>query len=350
MSGRKQHFIPRLLLREFGTPTKTTVQVKVFRADEKPFTTAVEGVGAERDFYSTLSDDDASEPTLDDKITEHERVLRSQLQYLLELDNASGADPEMAAAFVVHLITRNDHFRRAATAAAQALFQRMQDNLSNEDVARRMFGIHGTRAAGPLKKAISNSLDERPEWEAQTGLNREQLEELIFSFAKSNFSQLHEEVAGSAKVALKNMMAELAKVGAEAQRNALDRELIPPLRVEQLRHHTWKVLDSPESLILPDCIAISTGSSRKRFPLMMADEETDLIWLPVSKARLIVGAKGQQFPKVDFKYLNRQMAQCSWDFFVCDAEAEVPESLVKQVRKRMNAIIADLVSSALAEE
>lgn len=58
MSGRKQHFFPRNLLRRFGRASKDTkVQVVLYTYERGIFIAAADGVAAERQFYSELDVD-----------------------------------------------------------------------------------------------------------------------------------------------------------------------------------------------------------------------------------------------------------------------------------------------------
>ena len=68
MAGRKQHFIQRLLLKgfAFNAPNGTN-RVWVYPKEGKIFPSALEGYGAERDFYGR-----PGESKLDDGISEQE--------------------------------------------------------------------------------------------------------------------------------------------------------------------------------------------------------------------------------------------------------------------------------------
>lgn len=55
MSGSKQHYIPEFFLRGFGKQGRgKSIQVTVYTKDRRVFTTATDGVAAQRYFYSEL--------------------------------------------------------------------------------------------------------------------------------------------------------------------------------------------------------------------------------------------------------------------------------------------------------
>ncbi len=349
MSGRKQHFIPQMILRGFGTATKKSVQVRVHRFDRSPFLTAVDGVGAEREFYSTVSADDSLE-TLDDQITAYENELAAQLKYLMSLVDGSTADAWVASEFVVHLTTRNDHFRRAMTAAGGSLFEIFAERLSGEESARRLLGISLRKPSKQFKETMKSALDERPELLGLTGLSRGQLEDFLTQHLVQSFSKVHAEMVGPAKTAFDKVATELGQIGADAQRAALLRELVPKLRVQKLTDYKWKVADSKTDLILPDCIGVASARGGTKVPLMLAEESlTEAIYVPLTKRRLLIGSRSDGPTKVDTKYLNRHFARCSWDFFVSDVSSDIPTNLCAQIRKNTSKILDDLISSTFDE-
>lgn len=344
MSGRKQHFIPKKFLRGFGTPTRKSFQVKVHRFDSKPFVRLIDEVGAESEFYSQLSDNSDSK-TLDDKITEYENEFYEHLDYLRDLDWNAVADPRVASEFVVHLATRNDHFRRATTAAAQEFFGTLTTKLRSESSARQLLGVSSEKPGRLFQETLAKELDKRPELAATTGLGREQLERMLSRQIAENFSEYHSNLAGPLKDAFAEVSGELREIGATAQRDALERELVPKLRVEKLARHTWTILQSETDLILPDCVAISAARGGMKVPLMLAeDTQIDEILIPLEKNRLMQGTSSSFKSKVDTKYINRHFSRCSWDFFVSDIEADT-RKFQSQIRKNVRKVIENLTTS-----
>lgn len=315
MAGRKQHFLPQMVLRGFGTAKRKSVQVKVHRFDCEPFLTAVDGVGAEREFYSPISAGDTFE-TLDERITVYENELAEHLKYLLKLESGSAAEPTIASQFVVHLVTRNDHFRQATTFAAKTLFGTFTDKLSSVESARHLLGISRQKPSRKFQETMENAVDERPELLSLTGLSRSQLVYLLTQYTVQNFSKFHSELVGPARMAFDNIATGLNQIVADAQRGALERELVPKLHVEKLANYTWTVVDSKTDLILPDCIGISSVRKGIKVPLMLTeDSQTESIFVPLTKRKLIIASRSVESQKVDTKYLNRHFAKCSWDFF-----------------------------------
>lgn len=110
MSGRKQHYIPRCLLKAFAIPGKgKTKRVWVFKKDRSAYISSIIDVGAERHFYSKLPEDAC--PTLDDQITFYENDLSRQLALIREWPAPDAVDATVAAELVTHLAIRAAHLR-----------------------------------------------------------------------------------------------------------------------------------------------------------------------------------------------------------------------------------------------
>lgn len=347
MAGRKQHFIPQMLLRSFGSPSGKSTQVQVCRHGKQTFIAATDGVAAEREFYSQLSAE-GEQKTLDDHITDYEGAFSDKLRSLQALPHGAGADPLIAAEFATHLVTRNDHFRRSITAAAESLFEALIQGFSNETMARRLLGVSAENPGRQLLEAIDEAVEKRPELQVATGLSKAELRTWALRKLEKDFSDFHDQMDELTLNTFSKLTSDLPRIAGEAQRNALEKELIPNLRVTSLAKFHWTVLHSSTELILPDCVAIARTREGKRIPLILSgDEDTQSIFLPISKSRLLLAECTPYRSKVDLKYLNKHLARCAWDFFVASVDISL-SGLSSQTRKATLAWIEEMVSSTLA--
>jgi hypothetical protein len=109
MSGRKQHYIPQFAMRGFAAKGRGKHKlVKVYKRD-RTFLSSTEGIGAEREFYSKLSDDPYD--TLDDIITDAESEYAEIHQSLLNADQGNALDSTSIARLVCHLSVRGNNLR-----------------------------------------------------------------------------------------------------------------------------------------------------------------------------------------------------------------------------------------------
>lgn len=109
MSGRKQHFIPRVLLRGFAREIRGTERVWVRHRERGAFESNVLDVAASRDFYSAPAGDAVS-LTLDDRITDYENQLAEALGRLRTAPEGP-VDTGLATEVVSHLFFRTEAIR-----------------------------------------------------------------------------------------------------------------------------------------------------------------------------------------------------------------------------------------------
>src|SRR5205085_12024747 len=113
MAGRKQHHIPRLLLRGFIAPEFAPAQrVWLFRRNKAGIVVNIRDAAAQRNFYSAAKADVADPQTLDDVITDYESiVLAPIIARFRACQNGQKVPSDQAAEAVVHLIVRAAHIR-----------------------------------------------------------------------------------------------------------------------------------------------------------------------------------------------------------------------------------------------
>ncbi len=349
MSGRKQHFIPQSLLRGFGTQKGKKTYVVAYTYDRGIFAPPTDGIGAERSFYSKLDVEGTTE-TLDDKITDYEQQVPAVLEELRQV--SPKADPALAAELVTHLTVRNDHFRKATSTGGADLIEGMTEVLSNEASARVLMGISGDRPSELFAAELPKLWEQFGPMFGPMGITQAQFNEFAFQAMKANFSTFHAEMAGPLRDAFGGLVEKIPGVAANAQRRALTENLTPPKRVVRLAKFRWQTIETAESVVLPDCVAVGVDAESGILPLMLADlDKTDTIYMPLASNRLLLGSlyEAQEVPQ----NVNEVFASCSWDFFVArdrTPELEAYRILLRTTSDRfMSGTVRDVISESLAK-
>lgn len=347
MSGRKQHFIPQSLLRGFGRQIKKSkIRVVAYTYDRGVFAVATDGVGAERDFYSALSLEPGVD-TLDDKITAYEASLADVLASLRETPHNGAADTRVSAELVTHLVVRNDHFRKAASSAASALFDGFGGLLGKESSARTLLGVANDRPSALFREQSNEFWDEYEPLLKAVGLSKAQFEQLSFQAIKSSFGTFHSQISGPLESMFANIVAQTPQVAAKAQRRSLEEALSPPVRAEKLIALTWRIIHATEPLILPDCVAVGIRATGESLPLVFADmNEVAAVCMPLSADRLLVGSRDAVFEPSP---VNEASAICSWDFFVAREQSNELDLLQTKLRIGVTQFFEDTVKTVLDE-
>lgn len=347
MSGRKQHFIPQSLLKGFGVPRGKMTHVVAYTHDRGIFTAATDGIGAERNFYSELDVEGATE-TLDDRITDYEQPFVDILATLRGMPDGGVADTSMAATFVTHLAVRNDHFRKAIAAGSQTLLQGMAGALDDPVAAQTMLGLAGDTPSALFAGELATMLERYKDELATLGLPKAELEALIFQLVKRQFPTFFAGLSGPLAATFATMIGQLPDVAANAQKKSLDQELSPPIRVERLSLLTWRVRHPETALVLPDCVSIGLDENGAAYPHMLADlDRTAHIVMPLSTDRLLVGSRADTAPQI--ANFNPVFAACSWDFYVARDRHPAGEEWRGMLRTRASQILDETVEEVLGD-
>lgn len=312
MAGRKQHFIPQRLLREFAAvelPGKKP-KVWVFPRSAEAFRCATDGAAAQRHFYSELSGHGG--PTLDDKITAYEQELSPAYEHLQALSVGEAASAPIVAEFVTHLTIRNAHVRDVFRLAVGGLAEGALEMFTDPAWVSEAMGL--SAEGGAFDRAIDDALATHPQLKGQSAAL---LRPMLRSIAKKELPNLTASMATAFGEAFGGL-GDPAELIREKHNELLTEELSPPVRRAFLERLAWRVVAAPaEGSILPDCVAVWRTTAGKSLPfLLMAKEDTPVaVIVPVSSDRVLVGAPDDRpTPRLD--HLNRELAGASQNFFV----------------------------------
>lgn len=343
MAGRKQHYIPQSVLRGFGTPRSgKKVQVVVYDGTRGIFPAATDGVAAERYFYSEL-DVEGDEPTLDDRITDHEGQMAEVVQGLREASHVQVGARE-AAELVTHLSVRNAHLRASFRSATEGLVGQAEALFTDRGRSRAAFGLDEVSPKGIAAEELNKMWAKLgPQAEAR-GISKE----LIFEMMKVQFESNFSEISGMASQVLGKMKEGLGDAAEAGHLRALNQSLAPEARIEVLQKLCWTVECAPEQgAVLPDCVVVAETSEGPA-PLMYCKSDDVLgVYMPLSHDRILLGSKGSIGALPDM--INDVSASCSWDFFVARDRTEALEALVPSIRSRTSHLTEEAIEEALKE-
>ena len=343
MSGRKQHYIPQVLLRGFGNARRGKTYVTVFKRGAPTFEVPTEGIAAEREFYSKVSNG-RELPSLDDKITLYENDIATKLRTFREMRLGDAIDGAIAGEIVAHLTIRNAHMRASSSEMAVRLVDEIIDVFTDEARTRRAMGIGPTEFNGPALERIEELWSENQSAFTNMGLTRESFSRVAFEIVSPQFEDNFKAFASVVSAEFGRLAPRLATIGAEAQLAALERGMAPAKSVEVLSKLLWRVRGAPEEgLILPDCVAVSVGVNWSR-PLSISSLPTDgCVVFPISTRRMLVA--NSEGNAIDISNINRILAECSSEYFVANRRSEIFENLKSLISVAKNEAIGELLNS-----
>lgn len=347
MSGRKQHFIPQLVLRGFAAANgRKSTQVYVFPKDRQPYLTATDRAAARRDFYSSPSDDES----LDDKITYYEStVLTPAIGALREVEPGP-IDSDAAAAVVVHLSFRSAFLRGSVSTAAKELLNEMLRVLGSEEETRSLLGLDSLSPDSMMVKGIDEELHTMFSEKAGDA-EHAFLAKLVHFRGREKFAQMHSDFANNASGIFEALQERLPQASENAHGRALERSLVPQKRVDRLKAMTWTLVEAPQGahFVLPDCLAVGskTNDFRELEPYaLLGDEELSAVVMPLSANKVLVGSNGET--RLDATALNEHFARCSNDFFISSRDDAETQGAATLIGTSVMKFVGDLVNEVFA--
>lgn len=344
MSGIKQHYIPRLLLRAFRLNAGGKVaQVRVFRAGRN-YTANVDNVAAERFFYSELprgTDDE----TLDDQITRHENQLARDVQALTA--QTGPVDTATAARTVAHLMARGNHVRGLMHTGAQQLATTVDELFGSDERIRAVLGVEGAAPGPRFNEIFAEHVADNPLFQL-LGLPQPVEIALAYMMLRESTISGMDEMTGAVANTVDKFEAEGSSRAREAHNEILAKSLVPEARLAMLGALEWRVeIISDISLILPDFVALGIGDDRRAESLIaVGRDELAGVLMPLSPNRMLVGTSdGAPLPIAEF---NELAARHCLDFFVSATMVDEFEMLAKTIGTGVAAGLRTALEEAVA--
>jgi len=341
VAGKKQHYIPRAVLRGFLIPDARTPQVWVFRRD-RAFRSAIDDAASSNYFYSELSADGAE--TLDDVMTRHENGQLNDDLNILGAAPAGPVDTEVAARVLSHLTIRGGHVRGVFRSAASMLAAAVEGLFGSPEAISALVGADGPLPGDRFRDRLREALpDDHPVM--ALGVPREVMENVGFMLLRENasdgFSEMVEGVAGVAD----RFRTEGPQIARDAHRRGLARSLIPEERTSILERYAWRIDEVDGGMfVLPDFVAMAVVPGGRIGSLFDFDaDEVGRVLMPLTPSRMLVGEAGDSAP-VPHGF-NELAARHSLDFFVSAYRNDGLDAL----RERIGSTSLDSVAGGIDE-
>lgn len=313
MAGKRQHFLPRLLLKGFASKTVGDETYSFqFRKDSETLELNIKNVGLEGYFFQ--HGDDSS---LDDTYTELETT---KFDPLVASMRASGVVPmgsdESIAELITNLTVRTRNVRLGLHGAMERLEKVCRENLDTPE--RILHWAEHTVRTNPdaLIEKVAEAYPAVREHKDNPAMRQVVVEHLI--------PLLRAELQGHAnKMATQLLEALQQQIDKERIKGhhleSLTKTPMPPKRVEQLRGFCWRLVSVPSSTaVLGDVGPVRRLERDRAFQSLLSHEdEPQAVFLPLSPSQILVG-EHQELRQRSFSVedLNQGMARCSVEFFV----------------------------------
>lgn len=315
MAGKRQHYIPRLLLKGFSCRTDGEKDfVWYFRKGKCPKEVSIRDVALSKGFYGNTG-----ATSLDEKITSKEQQYGETIGQLRKCNKIIDSDIPMIVDFVVNLITRTNHFRVGLTNAYGGFVEMFRRNLSNpqkftniliESVEQNKDEFQNT-----VRKAVQNNL----------GAKNPAIEELAIRYAEERVGELASKLSGKGPQIMEQMFTQfldgLKKEGTKAHQNSLSKFINQDNTSERYKQYSkleWSVKGyPPNTFILGDVgvLGIEADSGSFFHPIFNKSNDFTII-LPISHDSLLIGGTSAESSLPVPNEININAVEMSIDFFV----------------------------------
>ncbi len=342
MSGPNRHFIPQLILRQFGDATTgrpgRPEETWVYRRGAAPVRSQISLTASDYNFYSD---------PVDEAITSRETPLARRIQNLLALSPGAEAPGEIAENIINLLAPRTAHLRSTFGHGIQIAIEGLRQQFSDPAAVRRVVGLDESEPNDRFRDRIWSELARLPQWQLLQ-LPEHVLERVGYRLVQELFDDLYAQSGPVAHEFLSELMGHTPAMMRDVHNNAIGTLLQTPRSRRGLRAYSWMVQEGPpEGLLLPDCVVIGVMRDGTPYPFMHGNEnEAQYVLMPLSGERVLIGS-AVSAPPFEVGAFNDMAVECSHDFFA--ARTDVFASLSTRIGRHSVTIIEEAARGAVIE-
>lgn len=306
MSGDRQHFLPRFLLKGFASRTEDNQSYTwVFRREKPPFETNLINVGVSTDFYNVEGNRE-----LDDVITKMEGRFANSLEELRSQRAETRLVDTDLPELVTHLILRTKYLRDALQQSTKYLFNALLTALeSPEMVEKMMLNYIKTHPNEFLKKV-------REPFKGYHFSRRQRLR-MISNATPAVIREAFPQFMALVELLKKYIRDNFSKLAKDSHVKALRNNPVPGARVDFVRALKWYlVINETGSFILGDVAVVFKTQQGALKPLPDLSDTVLETWLPISTTHLLIGTADTREIDRDVERLNTGTALLSHEFFI----------------------------------
>lgn len=332
MTGKRQHYIPRLLLRGFASSAKGRFpQTIVHHKDRRLFRVPVEGIGVESYFYS--SGDVSSDPVdVDQKITEYEQEIAPIINdYRSTLVNVT-VERNIAAEIAVHFAIRTNHIRRSFASTTEDIAIDLERRLTSPAFVRKYLKVDDPSPSKILRDQIRDGIRQEKSRRGLARIDQGAFEREALRLVRQDFEKMWLQQSPMLSHLFHHIREKTSKIVQISHNRALAKSLSPEARKRSLINFSWSIFIQQEnSVLLSDGIALALTKSGKRLPLFFTDDDDVVaVEVPISHDRILVGYSSD-YGRDYVPATPDEVAGCSWDYFVSRSEIKNVDELLNKI-------------------
>lgn len=327
---RRQHFIPRLLLKGFAERVSQEFVAHEFRHGLSPQRKNIRQIGFANNFYGDTG--------LEERLAIRESEYAALLDNLRKGQNNDSNKP-LIDELISHLLMRTQNLRRGL------------ETFGNRTLDRLIQAFNETEIGGEFHKGMTEKIKAEPQLQGLVNLvppnKRQAFRHLLDQKAES--PELWREVTKQLKQNLGTI--DLGKGARDAQLQALSSEAPYKTRIELMQPFRWAVYrHDPNSFLLGDLGPIGRQDATSKWKHLIAFESITEICLPISHESILMG-KALTIPdRIDPASVNLAAVELSRAFFVARINSSHERDYLSKLGTRSELVTSDEMESWVRQE
>jgi hypothetical protein len=320
MSGERQHFLPRFLLKGFSSRSVgDQVYVWAARKNAATFEANIANVGVAKDFYG-----ESGQGTIDEAITDTESNFAALIESLRAETQTTPISNATIADFVTHLMIRTKHLRDAFLDSYQHLSDCLLNLMADPASLQQMMNKYIRENPDHIRRGFDNILK-------KTKLSKKQkmrLSRSISDLATQHILRPTRNIAPLFDELNEVMQERLPAVVKDGHCQALMKAVVPePRAVEYRKLHWYLITPMDGDMVLGDLGPLTEEMPGNNFRVLPSDpDKIRRIFLPISSRQVVLGTREESAPKVVSKPLNAAIASHSQEFLIGCSRSLVEEN------------------------
>jgi len=292
----------------------------MYRRGQVAFEQKVKEINAERYFYGK-----EGEISVDNQITTLESEYATFVRGLrAEQDRSKIVDPRIGS-LVAHLNYRSKHLRQSLRESTEYLLDEILEYLSDFDNFKDAL----LRDPSFLQNELRNLLEAAT---TATDAQKNMLIEFVGLYAPSLFDENRTELESKMRELFVGVRKILPQAVKEGHIKALVKDPSPGNRAKEYSRLNWFIRHTEDPMILGDSGCLFETFNKRTFkPFSDKGDKIANLFLPIETHRVLVGTSFAGVPEVDVVTLNKAIAKCSHEYFVCSEASPFNNSLSSSI-------------------
>ena len=340
MSGTRQHFVPRFMMRGFIDPASSPNEIThVYRQGGSYFATNIKNIGLQNEFYGEEGPD-----SLDERLTESEGRFANFINEIRTAPQKDTLNSRECAALCSHLAMRTRHLRLVSTEVIERFIEKIATLYQVPENRDLIFNRLFQGDVGERRRKMEEALVSNRDFQTLTPERQSEALDFILGQPRLVLESMVNGVSNQMSAYLQALRQQIKLIVQNGHNKALHKDGALMEHEKKLGQLTWVTLETVRPLILGDFLLLVRDGKRSTLVnYLMAQESPEQVFLPLSSNRLLIGyLSTERQPSVNVAFLNRDVAANSYEHFVAAVRSDEIAGLCFHIGETLASEMVDI--------